>query len=69
MLQVINSAGWSEWNGDDDVENVYYAEYGNTGSGASGDRVDWATTLNSAVGMNTVLGDTSGAWYDSSYTS
>ncbi|KAJ3562830.1 hypothetical protein NPX13_g8417 [Xylaria arbuscula] len=69
LSSVINSAGWSEWNGDDDVDNIFYAEYGNSGSGADGDRVDWATTLNSAVDMSTVLGDTSGAWYDSSYPS
>ncbi|KAI0508552.1 carbohydrate esterase family 8 protein [Xylaria bambusicola] len=71
LSSVINSAGWSKWNGDNDVGNIYYAEYANTGSGASGSRVSWATTLRSAVSESTVLGSdyVSGAWYDASYPS
>ncbi|KAI1351186.1 family 8 carbohydrate esterase [Xylaria sp. FL0043] len=71
LSSVINSAGWSEWNGDDDVDNIYYAEYNNSGSGASGTRVSWATKLSSAVAKTTVLGSSyaSGAYYDASYPS
>ncbi|KAJ8121101.1 hypothetical protein ONZ43_g2362 [Nemania bipapillata] len=64
LSSVINGAGWSEWNGDTDVANIYYAEYANSGSGASGSRVTWATKLSSAVTPTTVLGSgyTSGGW-------
>lgn len=69
MSSVINGAGWHDWNGDTDVGNIYYGEYSNTGSGASGTRVSWAKALSSAVSRTTVLGSghESGGWYDSSY--
>ncbi|KAI8629231.1 carbohydrate esterase family 8 protein [Xylariaceae sp. FL1651] len=69
LSSVINPAGWSEWNGSTDVANIYYAEYANTGSGASGTRVSWSKKLSSPVSMATVLGSgyTSGLWYDASY--
>ncbi|KAI1265639.1 carbohydrate esterase family 8 protein [Xylariaceae sp. FL1019] len=71
LSAVINEAGWSAWNGDTDVDNVYYGEYANSGDGAEGDRVDWAQMLSSAVTEETVLGSsyTSEAWYDASYPS
>ncbi|KAH8678317.1 pectinesterase [Xylariales sp. PMI_506] len=71
MSAVVNTAGWSEWNGSDDVANVYYAEYGNTGDGAEGPRVSWSYQLSSAVTMSTVLGSTyaSQPWYDATYPS
>ncbi|KAJ8126474.1 hypothetical protein O1611_g7162 [Lasiodiplodia mahajangana] len=69
LSSVINGAGWHDWNGDTDVANIYYAEYGNSGSGASGTRVSWSQKLSSAVSPTTVLGSgyTSGGWYDASY--
>ncbi|KAL7265813.1 hypothetical protein RUND412_011660, partial [Rhizina undulata] len=37
---VVNSAGWSVWTSTDTrTDNVYFAEYKNTGDGASGTRV------------------------------
>jgi len=69
IRKVINGAGWHDWNGDTNVGNIYYAEYGNTGSGASGTRVSWSKKLSSAISQTTVLGSgyQSAAWYDSSY--
>ncbi|KAH8164885.1 hypothetical protein CIB48_g3365 [Xylaria polymorpha] len=69
LSSVINGAGWHDWNGDTDVGNIYYAEYANSGSGASGTRVSWSKKLSSAVSQTNVLGSgyTSGAWYDGSY--
>jgi pectinesterase len=68
-FEVINGAGWHDWNGGTDLANIYYAEYANTGSGASGTRVSWSKKLSSAVSQTTVLGSgyTSGGWYDGSY--
>ncbi|ORY55291.1 family 8 carbohydrate esterase [Pseudomassariella vexata] len=69
MSNVIRSEGWSTWNGDTDVDNVYYGEYANTGDGASGTRVSWAQKLSSAVSISTVLGSSyaSQGYYDASY--
>ncbi|KAI1812750.1 family 8 carbohydrate esterase [Poronia punctata] len=71
LSSVINGAGWHDWNGDTDVGNIYYAEYGNSGPGASGNRVSWSQKLNSAVDPSTVLGSgyESAAWFDGSYPS
>ncbi|KAI1336463.1 carbohydrate esterase family 8 protein [Xylariaceae sp. FL0016] len=66
---VVSGAGWSTWNGDGDTGNVYYAEYGNTGAGASGSRVAFSKRLAAPVSMQTVLGSgyASAAWYDAAY--
>ncbi|KAI0872345.1 carbohydrate esterase family 8 protein [Hypoxylon argillaceum] len=71
LSSVINGAGWHDWNGSTDVANIYYAEYANSGSGASGTRVSWSQKLSSAVSPTTVLGSgyTSLGWYDASYPS
>jgi pectinesterase len=62
---VVNSAGWSAW-GTNPTGNVYYAEYANTGSGASGTRVSWAKKLSSAITIDSFLpGYTS--WVDMTY--
>lgn len=40
MSDVVNSAGWRYWNvGDERTDHVYYKEFRNTGTGASGTRV------------------------------
>ncbi|KAF2971143.1 hypothetical protein GQX73_g2417 [Xylaria multiplex] len=69
LSSVINGAGWHDWNGDTDVANIYYAEYANSGTGASGTRISWAKKLSSSVSETTVLGSgySSGAWFDASY--
>ncbi|KAJ6261587.1 Pectinesterase [Drechslerella dactyloides] len=40
MTSVVRPAGWSAW-GTNPTDNVYYAEYGNTGDGAQGTRCDY----------------------------
>lgn len=69
LSNVINSAGWKIWSDGQSTSNIYYGEYGNSGSGASGTRVSWSKKLSSAVSMSTVLGSSysSGLWYDGSY--
>ncbi|KAH7165224.1 pectin lyase fold/virulence factor [Dactylonectria macrodidyma] len=63
---VVSSVGWSAW-GDNPTDNVYYGEFGNTGDGASGERVSFAQQLSSAVSIDDILGTTS--WLDSDYIS
>ncbi|KAH9891508.1 pectinesterase [Xylariomycetidae sp. FL2044] len=69
LSSVINGAGWSRWNGDADVGNVYYGEYGNTGLGASGTRASFSQKLGSAVALSTVLGSgfAGAGWFDATY--
>lgn len=54
LSDVVKPVGWSAW-GTNPTANVYYAEYGNTGTGASGTRVSWAKKLSSAVTIDSVL--------------
>jgi len=70
MSAVINSAGWRIWNsGDERTSNVFFGEYGNSGTGASGTRAWFSTKLSSAVGISTVLGSgyASAGYYDAAY--
>ncbi|KAI1327465.1 pectinesterase [Xylariaceae sp. FL0255] len=72
LSAVINSAGWSEWDGSTDLANVYYAEYNSTGPGADpAARVSWSHQLVAPIGMTTVLGSgyASAGWYDATYPS
>ncbi|GJC99390.1 Pectinesterase [Colletotrichum higginsianum IMI 349063] len=65
LSNVVKPVGWSAW-GTNPTGNVYYAEYGNTGTGASGTRVSWAKKLSSAVSIDSILpGWTS--WVDTAY--
>lgn len=70
MSSVINSAGWSQWSSSTpNTADVYFGEYDNSGTGASGTRASFATKLSSAVSITTILGSsyTSAGYYDSSY--
>lgn len=68
---VVHGAGWATWNGDANVGNVFYGEYGNTGAGAAGNRVAWARRLNAPVAPAAVLGADYAVqpWYDAAYAS
>lgn len=70
MSSVINSAGWHIWNtGEENTCCVLFGEYKNTGAGAAGTRASFATTLSSAVSIQTILGGsyTSEDYFDNSY--
>jgi pectinesterase len=69
MSSVVREAGWAVWNDATVTSNIYYAEYGNSGEGATGTRVSWSKKLGSAVSRETVLGSsyTSALWYDAKY--
>lgn len=56
-------------NGSNDVANVVFREYKNTGDGASGNRVSWAGQLSSAVTISSILGSNyaSQGYYDANY--
>ncbi|KAK0199969.1 pectin lyase fold/virulence factor [Desarmillaria ectypa] len=60
----VPSEGWSIWNVG--IDEVTFAEYGNTGDGAdTSRRANFSEVLDSAVHISTVLGSTS--WIDSSF--
>lgn len=70
LSAVINGEGWRIWNDDDPrTDNVLFGEYNNSGAGASTSRADFATILNSAVAINSVLGSghKNAGYYDASY--
>lgn len=63
---VVNSAGWVQWNsGDARTDNVFYREYGNTGTGASGTRASFSSKLSAPVTLANIIGSTS--WIDMNY--
>ncbi|KAL1586839.1 hypothetical protein WHR41_04068 [Cladosporium halotolerans] len=58
LSKVISPAGWSVWNvGDERLENITFAEYGNKGPGAKGERASFAEELEAPVAIETVLGE------------
>ncbi|GMN37950.1 hypothetical protein TIFTF001_007232 [Ficus carica] len=63
---VVDPAGWREWNGDFALSTLYYAEYNNSGPGSgTGNRVTWpgyhvignATDVGNFTVFNFLLGD------------
>lgn len=70
LSAVINDEGWRIWNDDDPrTDGVLFGEYNNSGKGASTSRADFATMLDSAVGISSILGSSyaSAGYYDASY--
>ncbi|RYP93111.1 hypothetical protein DL770_000768 [Monosporascus sp. CRB-9-2] len=70
LSAVINPDGWRIWNsGDPRTDGVLFGEYANSGEGASTNRADFATILNSPVAITTILGSgyASAGYYDASY--
>ncbi|KAK0211910.1 carbohydrate esterase family 8 protein [Armillaria fumosa] len=67
---LINSAGWEQWSSSSpNTDHVTFAEYESIGSGASGTRASFATTLTSTNGytISDVLGSDYADWVDSGY--
>ena len=68
MSDVINSAVWAEWSdASPNTDNVTYAEYGNTGKGAKGDRVSFSHKLDEPISISEILGVDWQSWVDTSY--
>jgi len=68
LSDIINSAGWEEWSASEpNTEDVTFDEFGNTGAGASGTRVSYATKLTAALTIESILGDDYADWVDTSY--
>ncbi|KAI0074491.1 pectin lyase-like protein [Panus rudis PR-1116 ss-1] len=59
----VPAAGWSVWH--DETDHVTFAEYKNTGPGASGTRASFSTKLSAPISISTVLNSTS--WVDSQF--
>ena len=66
---VVNPAGWSEWNGLNETENVFYREYENYGPGAAGPRVSWSGQLRKEIRIKEIFGEgyKEEGWIDGSY--
>ncbi|RPD64827.1 pectin lyase-like protein [Lentinus tigrinus ALCF2SS1-6] len=62
----VPAAGWSVWGSSDpQTDHVTFAEYANTGPGASGTRASFSTKLSAPVSITTVLNSTS--WIDPAF--
>ena len=56
MSTIINKAGWSVWEPNDRrTDNVTFAEYGNTGPGASEERAPFSRHLSAPLDLQSVL--------------
>ncbi|KAF2228754.1 carbohydrate esterase family 8 protein, partial [Viridothelium virens] len=72
MTNVINSAGWSQWQSSDPrTDHVSFGEYENSGAGSEGTRASFATKLSAPVAIASVLGSgwESASYVDASYVS
>lgn len=70
LSSIIATAGWEVWSTTDtDTSGVTFAEYGNTGDGAEGTRASFATTLDAALEIATILGSDYAGWVDTTYVS
>jgi len=66
LSSVVNPAGWEVWESTDPNDQfVTFAEYDNTGAGASGTRASFSEKLSAPISITTVLGSTS--WIDPAY--
>ncbi|OSC99460.1 carbohydrate esterase family 8 protein [Trametes coccinea BRFM310] len=62
----VPAAGWSVWETDNpQTDHVTFAEFGNTGPGATGPRASFSTQLSAPVSILTVLNSTS--WIDPAF--
>ncbi|ESZ91885.1 putative Pectinesterase [Sclerotinia borealis F-4128] len=67
---IIESAGWSEWSTSAPrTGDVLFAEYDNSGPGASGTRASFASTYSTAYTISGVLGSSYSSWVDTTYLS
>lgn len=48
QFQQIGDAGWHDWQKEEAHTTAFYAEYGNYGPGAEGQREDWTHRLTEA---------------------
>lgn len=70
MSAVVNSAGWSIWStSTPNTDNVYYREFGNTGTGSTGTRASFSAKLSAANAITVLFGSGYTSWADTSYLS
>ncbi|KAF3766898.1 family 8 carbohydrate esterase, partial [Cryphonectria parasitica EP155] len=69
LSDIINSAGWEEWSSSEpNTSDVTFEEYDNTGDGATqSDLASFATTMTSALTIDTILGSDYADWVDADY--
>lgn len=68
LSDIINSAGWEEWStSTPNTDYVTFEEYDNSGSGASGTRASFSTTVSSEITIDTILGSDYASWVDADY--
>ena len=67
LSNIIHPEGWNPWDKGNDLSHIYYAEYANTGAGASTTkRVSWSKQLSSAVSIDSTIPAWK-SWVDQNY--
>lgn len=70
LSDAVNPSGWTDWNGDNVTEHVYFKEFQNTGLGAElSQRVAYSGVLEEAIKITDILGEAyeEEGWVDASY--
>ncbi|KAJ0104406.1 carbohydrate esterase family 8 protein [Diaporthe amygdali] len=70
LSDAVNPSGWTDWNGDNVTEHVYFKEFQNTGLGADlSQRVAYSGVLEEAIKITDILGEgyEEEGWVDASY--
>lgn len=70
MSDAVNPEGWTDWNGDNVTDHVYFKEFQNTGAAADlSQRVAYSGVLEEAVKITDILGENfeDEVWVDASY--
>jgi pectinesterase len=62
----IHPAGWSKWNATEPTDNVQWAEYGNSGAGAAGNRA-YSKKVNAPTTRSEFWGSGQDSWVDMKY--
>ncbi|KAI9147572.1 carbohydrate esterase family protein [Paramyrothecium foliicola] len=67
LSNIVHPEGWNPWDKGNDLSRIYYAEYANTGAGAStSKRVSWSKQLSSAVSIDSTIPAWK-SWVDQNY--
>ncbi|KAI9364364.1 pectin lyase fold/virulence factor [Zopfochytrium polystomum] len=65
---IINGAGWEQWSASTpNTASVTFQEYGNSGTGASGNRASFSTKISSPISIGTILGSDYTSWVDAAF--
>jgi pectinesterase len=67
LSNIIHPEGWNPWDKGNDLSNIYYGEYANSGAGSdTSKRVSWSKQLSNPVTIDSVMPEWKD-WVNQSY--